>query len=223
MPPSGSLIGMMLVPTGLGQDVCMTFSDCLAMEAAGRRKGNLHCNNSEHHQYFDVGAIVFRLFQGLPSNHILPAIAAACAGLCSKRGTAGPSDRYRRRLPYDRPWPVSARRRLLTRCPPLPFRQRPLPDKLRWMSNRPELAESIQSSTSANDPFRSVPVFDSGHLQGHWITSSARTSSDCGIVRPSALAVFMLIDHSNLVGCSIGRSPGFAPLSILSTKLPALR
>ena len=57
----------------------------------------------------------------------------------------------------------------------------------------------------------------------HWITSSARTSSDCGIVRPSAFAVFRLMTSSNFVGCSIGRSPGFPPLSILSTKLAAFR
>ena len=37
-------------------------------------------------------------------------------------------------------------------------------------------------------------------------------------MRPSALAVFKLITSSNLVGCSTGRSAGFAPLKILSTK-----
>src|SRR5215470_16011771 len=36
----------------------------------------------------------------------------------------------------------------------------------------------------------------------HWITSSARASSDDGIVRPSALAVFALMTNSNLVGCT---------------------
>jgi len=46
---------------------------------------------------------------------------------------------------------------------------------------------------------------------------SARPSTDCGIVSPSALAVFILITSSNFVGCSIGRSAGFAPLRILST------
>src|SRR5262249_18755917 len=51
----------------------------------------------------------------------------------------------------------------------------------------------------------------------HWITWSARSSSDCGIVRPSAFAVFRLITNSNFVGCSTGRSAGFAPLKILST------
>jgi hypothetical protein len=49
------------------------------------------------------------------------------------------------------------------------------------------------------------------------ITSSARTSKEGGTARPSALAVFMLITSSNLVGCSTGRSEGLAPLRILST------
>jgi hypothetical protein len=57
----------------------------------------------------------------------------------------------------------------------------------------------------------------------HSITRSARSSSDCGIVRPRALAVFKLMTNSNLLGCSIGRSPGFAPLRILSTKVAARR
>ena len=51
----------------------------------------------------------------------------------------------------------------------------------------------------------------------HSITSSAVASSVCGIVRPSALAVVRLMVRSNLVGCSTGMSPGFAPRKILST------
>ena len=35
------------------------------------------------------------------------------------------------------------------------------------------------------------------------------------MVRPRALAVFILMTRSNLVGCSTGRSLGFAPLRIL--------
>ncbi len=50
----------------------------------------------------------------------------------------------------------------------------------------------------------------------HSITRSTRTMNDSGNVRPVALAVFMFTTSSNLVGCSIGRSPGFAPLKILS-------
>src|SRR5574337_2226370 len=57
----------------------------------------------------------------------------------------------------------------------------------------------------------------------HWISSSARRRSDCGIVRPSALAVLRLITSSNLLGCSTGRSAGLAPLRILSTCVAARR
>ena len=51
----------------------------------------------------------------------------------------------------------------------------------------------------------------------HWITSFARSSSDCGMVMPSAFAVLRLTTNSNFVGCSTGISAGFAPLRILST------
>jgi hypothetical protein len=51
----------------------------------------------------------------------------------------------------------------------------------------------------------------------HSITSSAVASSDGGMVRPRSFAVLRLITSSNLVGCSMGKSPGFAPLRILST------
>ncbi len=55
------------------------------------------------------------------------------------------------------------------------------------------------------------------------ITSSARASSDGGMLSPRALAVFRLITSSNFVGCSTGMSPGFAPLRILSTYVAACR
>ena len=51
----------------------------------------------------------------------------------------------------------------------------------------------------------------------HSITFSALIRSDCGILRPSAFAVLPLMNNSNIVGCSTGKSPGFAPLKILST------
>jgi hypothetical protein len=49
------------------------------------------------------------------------------------------------------------------------------------------------------------------------ITSSARASSDCGMVRPSALAVFRLMTRSYLVGACTGRSAAFSPLRMRST------
>src|SRR5215813_11649241 len=50
----------------------------------------------------------------------------------------------------------------------------------------------------------------------HSITLSARSRNDSGVVSPSALAVVRLMTRSNLVGCSIGMSPAFAPRRILS-------
>jgi hypothetical protein len=49
------------------------------------------------------------------------------------------------------------------------------------------------------------------------MTWSARSSSDDGMVSPSAFAVLRLMTRSNFVGRSMGRSPAFTPLRILST------
>src|SRR5262245_42867903 len=51
----------------------------------------------------------------------------------------------------------------------------------------------------------------------HSITSVARSRNDSGIVNPSVFAVVRLRTRSNFVGCSTGRSAGFAPRRILST------
>ena len=59
-------------------------------------------------------------------------------------------------------------------------------------------------------------VTGNGHSStGYSITSSAWTNSNCGTVRPSALAVFRLITSSSFVGSWTGRSAGFAPASIV--------
>ena len=72
-----------------------------------------------------------------------------------------------------------------------------------------------------NDVLETARQFVEGRtvLQGfdHSTIWSARASTDCGIVRPRALAALRLITSSNFVGCSTGRSPGFVPLRILST------
>src|SRR5262249_19172895 len=61
------------------------------------------------------------------------------------------------------------------------------------------------------------------HTRAHSITSSARNRSVGGIVIPIAIAVFRFTASSNLVGCSIGRSTGFAPRKILSTRVTTCR
>src|SRR5215510_9583082 len=52
----------------------------------------------------------------------------------------------------------------------------------------------------------------------HLISLFARASSSDGIVKPICFAVFRLMTNSNFVGCSTGRSEGFAPFRILSTR-----
>jgi hypothetical protein len=57
----------------------------------------------------------------------------------------------------------------------------------------------------------------------HSINSSASASSVGGMSRPSALAVFMLITNSNLVGCNTGRSRGLAPWRTFPVYMPTWR
>ena len=57
----------------------------------------------------------------------------------------------------------------------------------------------------------------SRHRAIYSITSSAAKRMPFGIVMPSALAVLRLTTNSNLVGCSIGSSAGFAPFRIRAT------
>src|SRR5262249_38151823 len=57
----------------------------------------------------------------------------------------------------------------------------------------------------------------------HSITLSARAMNAGGTVKPSAFAVLRLMTSSNMVGCSTGRSAGWAPFRILSTYTAALR
>ena len=51
----------------------------------------------------------------------------------------------------------------------------------------------------------------------HSMTSSARASKVVGMSSPMVFAALWLITSSNFVGCSIGKSPGLAPLRTLST------
>src|SRR5215831_2185996 len=73
-----------------------------------------------------------------------------------------------------------------------------------------------QRFVSSGWPCSSRQVGGTG-AEDYSITFSACCRSDGGIVRPSALAVFPLMTRLYFVGCSMGRSAGFAPLSILST------
>jgi hypothetical protein len=60
-----------------------------------------------------------------------------------------------------------------------------------------------------------VPQADIGSFYS--MTSSARASSAGGTVMPSDFAILRLIVNSNLVGCTTGKSAGFAPPRIRPT------
>jgi hypothetical protein len=51
----------------------------------------------------------------------------------------------------------------------------------------------------------------------HSTIASARDKTEVGRVSPSDFAVLRLMTSSSRVGCSMGRSPAFAPLMIRST------
>src|SRR5262249_31641115 len=76
--------------------------------------------------------------------------------------------------------------------------------------DRPDLVAEPEPVGSGQNRGRNLPP-------NYSITSSARARSVGGMVIPSGSAVLRLITSSNLVGCSTGRSEGFAPLNILST------
>ena len=57
-------------------------------------------------------------------------------------------------------------------------------------------------------------------IPAYSISSSAMLSKPEEMVSPSALAVFMLMASSNLVGCKTGRSAGFLPIRIWPVRVP---
>ncbi len=68
------------------------------------------------------------------------------------------------------------------------------------------------------DPARSAAsVVRKKEPSVHSITSSASNCIEFGTSIPRTFAVLRLMTKSNLVGCSTGSSPGFAPRKILST------
>ena len=79
------------------------------------------------------------------------------------------------------------------------------------MSALPPIADMC----SAKRDVRFVPIADIALCYS--IIASARASSACGMVRPSALAVLRLSTSSYLVGACTGRSAGFSPLRMRST------
>jgi hypothetical protein len=85
------------------------------------------------------------------------------------------------------------------------------PDE-RTSSDRPGMSGLCQQATLSPARYASYSI-----------TSSARSKKASGIIMPSAFAVVRLTTSSKVVGCSTGRSAGFAPFKILSTRSAARR
>jgi hypothetical protein len=68
-----------------------------------------------------------------------------------------------------------------------------------------------------------LPIRDSCTAAIYSITSSARSSNDCGMAIPNVLAVFMLMISSTFVICSTGSSAGFSPLRMRPALKPIRR
>ena len=104
------------------------------------------------------------------------------------------------------PTSVGDRWRLPSIHPRLSFQQ----FTLACLRRMPYAAPALRSWASRRRLHRSE-----GHRYS--ITSSALASNIAGTPSPIAFAALRLITSSNLVGCSMANSPGFAPLRILST------
>jgi hypothetical protein len=74
-----------------------------------------------------------------------------------------------------------------------------------------------QYESTGKRPDETRRVCPTGSGAAYSTISSAPTSSDCGTVRPIALAVLRLMPSSNRVGACTGRSPAFSPLRMRST------
>jgi len=85
------------------------------------------------------------------------------------------------------------------------------------IQNRKSKIHLITLSARASTSGGILTIFDFG-FQDHRITRSALAKILGGMVNPICLAVFKLITSSNFVGCSTGRSAGFVPFRIRSTK-----
>ena len=130
--------------------------------------------------------------------------------------------------------PVSEHRQAVSQCPKSANRRSHTPRRhgrtpwMRWSFGQPGLPQSLVSQLAGH--FRSTSTSRQGlsrlaclagantrHPLLHSISSSARVSSDDGMVNPSAFAVLRLIANWYFVGACAGRSAGFSPLKMRST------
>jgi hypothetical protein len=79
------------------------------------------------------------------------------------------------------------------------------------------MGTSVEDGWRESSRRRLIAGVGRGSRTRYSISRSARRSSVCGIVSPSAFAVFRLMTNSYWFGDSTGRVAGFPPRRILST------
>jgi hypothetical protein len=92
----------------------------------------------------------------------------------------------------------------------VPRRTNEAPRPFVWTKSVDDILSAVKRGSQALESIHLITA-------SHSMTSSARASSDCGTVRPSAFAVLRLMTSSKLVGCCIGKSVGLAPAKIRPT------
>jgi hypothetical protein len=147
--------------------------------------------------------------------------AALCRYCCKSPKLSGDNFHAIRRS--DRRPPIDVAPITLPRSPASLFSGNEVPHI--FTRNSPVQPKEILITSAIRLLQQNLPQPDSctaaNSVSVHSTTSLARATSMGGISRPSALAVLRLMISSNFVGCSIGRSAGFAPLITLTTNVAA--
>ena len=99
--------------------------------------------------------------------------------------------------------------------PTCPFPRFP---PLEVCGRRPSETAALSLIGPASENLHITGLMQCSNKDSYSITSSARARSPAGRVTPRDFAVLRLAADHNLVGNSMGRSPGRAPFRILSTK-----
>jgi hypothetical protein len=107
-------------------------------------------------------------------------------------------------------------------CGGCPLRSIPIEPPNHDVRFTPKATSSLRTSEISRRAIRRPSAVPKSR-EIYSISSSAMLSKPDEMVRPSALAAFMLIVSSNLVGCSTGRSAGFLPMRIWAVRVPPCR
>ena len=149
-------------------------------------------------------------------------LGAGLRPAATRHGQGAPGNRARLGLPMDAPpcsgWAGAPARRCLRVSSSAHTPQRPTPaPRGTWSLQRSKNTLTAPLRACVRQGPRAMCACPQLVPYAYWITSSARSSREGGIVIPSPLAVLRLMTSSNCVGSSTGRSAGLVPFKMRST------